>query len=311
LAILAEFGDRLLTLELYGLAVIAWTLIAAVILIKMWQWGKEWLVKMPVIILIVFLWLVMASAVNAKRGSHPWWFPIRASISVRVESEIVADVHTRAKWLAAKNGGRTTEVHKALFQDLYHEWKITLTPNRDTPKIVVSVRDARKPTDSIRTSTNAVISEAKPGWTSGFDEPTQVPDFYVRTITLDSFTESQTITIRKPIKSRVGVNQVTAIDLDLDRQITAACERCTIDVIPICTKCQPLFNNPHFIDLSQEINALLVQHVSGGSVTTRLDPDVPYPPLAVDESEIVEELHCVIPACTQLTVTMNQKTRVQ
>ena len=61
----------------------------------------------------------------------------------------------------------------------------------------------------------------------------------------------------------------------------------------------------------QEMKALIAQHVAGGPAPTRLDPDEPYPPLDVEESDMVTEVRCKTVQCTELIVTMAEKTRVQ
>ncbi len=313
LAVLAEVGDRMLTLELYGLAIFIWSLVTVAIIVKLWKWAGNAFVRVIVTSTVILIYAVMIDAVSVKRGNHPWWFPVAPFVSVQVKSEIVAEVHGRGMWLPPKNGGRTTEVYKPLFQDLFHDWTITLVPNRDTAQIVVSIQDARKPTDRIRVQpSSAIVSEPKPGWISGFDEPTQAPDFYTRTVTFSSLSEPGIITIRKPIKSQFGDNRITAIDLDLDRSVHATTERGRIVVIPIFSGPRPLSApNPHFNELIQELKALIAQKVTNGATVTRPDPDAPYPPLSVDESENVQELRCKEPICVEMTVTMKEKTRIQ
>jgi hypothetical protein len=47
---------------------------------------------------------------------------------------------------------------------------------------------------------NAVITETKKGWISGFEEPSHIPDFFVRTVTFTAMNGVTTITIRRPLK---------------------------------------------------------------------------------------------------------------
>jgi hypothetical protein len=309
----AELGDRMLTLELYGVTIVIWSLVAVAIAVKLWRCVRGVIARAIAALMLILIYAVAISAVNVKRVAHPWWFPIKPYVSVQVASEIVADVHTRAMWHPPKNGGRETGVYKPVFQDLFHEWTITLTPNRDTARIVVSIRDARQPTDRIRVQPpSAVISEPRPGWVSGFDEPTQVPDFYTRTVTFESISATAIIEIRKPIKSHFGENRIDAIDLDLDRKIGATIERGQIEVIPITSDNYPLSSsNPHFGGLIQELKVLIAQKVTNGPAITRPDPDEPYPALSIDESENVQELRCKNPTCSELTVEMKEKTRIR
>jgi hypothetical protein len=146
------------------------------------------------------------------------------SVSVVTTSDIIARIHSRSTRLPSGNTG----VYKPIFQDLFHDWTINVNPTRDVSQIVISIRDMRKPIDKIRVEPpeNAIISGTKPGWISGFEEPSQTPDFYVRTVTFATLDKPTTITIRRPIKSHIGVNTITALDLDLDRQVSASAEKC-------------------------------------------------------------------------------------
>jgi len=207
----------------------------------------------------------------------------------------------------------STGVYKPIFQDLFHDWTINVTPSPTASQIVISIQDARKPVDNIRVVPpgSAIISEPKAGWLSGFEEPSQTPDFYVRTVSFATLDKSATITIRRPIKSRIGVNTVTSLDLDLDRQVRVSAEKCKVVITPLSTVNYPLSAaNPHFHYLTDQLGALVAQKVSGTGFTTRLDPDEPYPPLAVNESELIEEIKCNSSPCTTMKVEMKEHTRV-
>jgi hypothetical protein len=233
------------------------------------------------------------------------------SVSVVVTSDIIARVHLRAMWLPSGS----TEVYKPIFQDLFHDWAIKVTPRRTTSEVIISILDARSPLDNIRVVPPeiAVVSKTKPGWLSGFSEPAQTPDFYVRTVSFATLDGPTTITIRRPIKSRgFGVNAITSLDLDFDRQVRASAEQCNVTVTPLSTVSNPLSSaNPHFNYLTDQLNTLLKQTVSGSGFTTRLDPDKPYPPLAVNESEMIEEIKCKDSPCKNMTVELKEKTRLQ
>lgn len=235
-----------------------------------------------VIILLSIIWGGMGWLMY-----HMW--PAECSITVDVNSTITASVHLRAPWLPTGQ----TEVYKPLFQDLFHEWVVKIVPNKEASQIIVSIRDARLPTDliSVDPSENAIISQAKPGWVSGFEEPTQTPDFFTRTVSISRLAKPATVTIRKPIKSKLGENKITSIDLDLDREMSASAEKCGIAMTSPPKSPRPLSDSPRFKELIQELHAMIVEEVSGKpGPTTRLDPDEPYPPLVVNESELVEEL---------------------
>jgi hypothetical protein len=310
IGLLLTVGGIMLELELYALAVAAWVTVGIIVVAKTCELQKpSRLLRILSTIATMIVCTLFITATDMKRGDRGWWFPKRCAVAVNVTSRILTRAHLRAKWIPSRH---ETEVYKPLFQDLFHEWVIIVTPNRDTSSVVVSIVDARKPVDNIRVipATGVTISEPKPGWASGFEEPTQAPDFFTRTVTFPALTLPETITIRRPIKSHFGSNALTSLDLDLDRQITASAEECLITVAPRSALPRPLSDNPRFGELIQEFRALLIQHVTGGPITTRPDPDEPYPPLEVSESELVEEAVCANSACTQLTITMKEKTRV-
>jgi hypothetical protein len=317
IGLLLTAGGLMLELELYAVAVAFWVLLGFFVIAKAFDWhgipGQPFisgLCRTGWVGAAIFGCVFLITATNLKRDGRPW-FPKKCEISINVSSSIMASVHSRAKWL---NHGRTTEVYKPFFQDLFHEWVITVTPNRDAAQTVISIKDARKPVDKIRVvpPQNVIISEPNPGWVSGFEEPTQAPDFYVRTVTFSTLSEPATITIRKPIKSHFGENRISTVDLDLDRQVLASADKCGTKVNPISRTSWPLSDaNPHFPELMQQLKALLVQHVTAGPAPTRPDPDEPYPPLGVEESDMTTELHCKNVQCTEMIVTMAEKTRVQ
>jgi hypothetical protein len=135
--------------------------------------------------------------------------------------------------------------------------------------------------------------------------------FFLRTVVFSRLAKPVNITIRKPIKSKLGGNKITSIDLDLDREISVSAEKCGTAMTLPPQSPRPLSDSPRFKSLTQELHAMIVETVSGKpGPTTRLDPDEPYPPLAVNESELVEELRCKTPVCSEMTVTMKEKTRV-
>ncbi len=309
---LLGFGGLMLDLEIYCIAVAAWVAVGIIAVAKICEWQTtSRFLRFAAIIAAIIVCTLLITATNIKRGDNAWCFPKKCEISIDVSSNIMAVVHSRAKW---KNHGRTTDVYKPLFQDLFHEWVINVTPSGDAAQIVISINDAREPLDKIRVTPpqNVVVSEPKPGWVSGFEEPTHVPDFYVRTVTFPTLSEPATITIRKPIKSHFGENRISTVDLDLDRQVSASAYKCLVKVTSISATSRPLSDaNPHFPELMQEMKALIAQHVAGGPAPTRLDPDEPYPPLDVEESDMVTEVHCKTVQCTELIVTMAEKTRVQ
>jgi hypothetical protein len=324
---LLAFGFTMMQIGEWAAAVACWILFGCILFWKVMSWrsgGQEqWIIKLlksvGAVLIIGVCGVLIAITDLRKPDQEPWsnlqkWnWPGHqppCSVSVSVTSEIVARVHLRAKWLPSGSTG----VYAPIFQDLFHEWVINVTLTRTVPEIVVDIQDARKPTDKIRIepSGNNITSEPKPGWMSGFDEPTQAPDFYVRSVTFSALGKPTVITIRRPIKSsQIGLNSITSLDLDLDRQVRASAEQCKVMLTPVSTSHSPLSaDNPHFQYLIDQLRALLAERVSGKEGTvTRLDPDAPYPPLEVNGSELVEELRCTNSPCTRMLVAMKERTR--
>jgi len=192
---------------------------------------------------------------------------------------------------------------------MFHDWKIEIKPTQGAAQITITIRDERKPTDKIQVvpADNAVVSDAKVGWVSGFDEPTQIPDFYLRTITFSDFENPATITIRKPIKSMLGMNQINYFDLDLDRQVAASAGKCQLVLHSVPSVAV------HFPVLLDQLKAMMARPANGAGsapIPTKLDPDAAYPPLALRESELVQEVKCSNSPCTMLLVELKEKTRV-
>lgn len=284
-------------------AILASMGVAGVVSIIFIVWGLQAAYKKALVVSLSLLWHVVLVILD-------WWAPKPinpptaepCSIVVTPNSEIVSRVHLRAMWLPPPS--HDTGVYKPIFQDLFHDWVINVVPTGTASKVIISIQDARKPVDNIRVepSEGAIVSEPKPAWFSGFEEPSQTPDFYVRTVGFSTLDKPETISIRKPIKSHSGVNKITSLDLDLDRQLRASADKCKVSLAPLSTSISG--TSPRFQKLIEELKALVAQKVSGKGFPTRLDPDQPYPPLAVNESEMVQELRCNSDPCKTFSVTM-------
>jgi hypothetical protein len=260
---------------------------------------------------ILALCVLMVAITVARKGVEPWTnlaklLPHPCSVSVAVKDQILDRVHTRARWLP---DGHTTELYKPVFRDLFHDFIVTITPSKMTSNVVVTIQDARKPADVLHVDPPniATVTGPRPSSVSGFEEPTQAPDFWIRTVKFAALDKPATITIRKPIKGKIGENVITNLDLDLDLdrtlRVTAGdtCKVVTTPVPPVSDRLKQLVDH---------IKALIAQKLTG-PVMTRPDPDQPYPPLAVNESESVLELRCKDPACVQVDMTPYEKTRIQ
>src|SRR5271157_3849015 len=63
-----------------------------------------------------------------------------------------------------------------------------------------------------------------------------------------------------------------------------------------------------FRTLVDQLRALIAWKWGQNVIFTRLDPDDPYPPLVVNESEMVMEARCTSSPCTTLSVEMQERT---
>ena len=213
-------------------------------------YSRVWLFGLSVVIFLGFwlvsgqlfkrqLWALLLSLVVAAAAfaGIDKWAPKPppptepCSLAANTTSVIISRVHSRATW----DPSGSTELYKPVFQDLFHDWIITLNPQGMATQVVVTIQDPQRPLDSIRVLPveNAIISNSKPGWISGFDEPSQIPDFYLRTVSFYALSKPTKITIRRPIQSKTPtVNTITAADLDLDRVVRVSAESCNIVYVP-------------------------------------------------------------------------------
>ena len=112
----------------------------------------------------------------------------------------------------------------------------------------------------------------------------------------------------------MGENSISAVDFDLDRTVSATADGVRVKLKPVLTEAFPLTGHTkHFDDLCTELRGLLAEKlINGNMVSPRLNPDDPYPPLKLNESEQVVELKCTNPSCSQLTVSMEPEfSRIQ
>ena len=297
-----------LTIKIIGLGLVCW---GCIFLLRDSYWTYHWSRTKKAVAGVFLIGIALCSSVpqfvSQWRIEHPPKRP--CTVSVILTSEIVARVHLRTMWLPPNSEGK----YNPIFQDLFHDWVIKLNRNGNASQVAISIQDARKPVDNIRVNPpqNSVVSEPKPEWLSGFEEPTQAPEFYLRTVKFATLNKETTITIRRAIKSRVGANMINAFDLDLDRQVRASAEECNVVVTPLSPMNDPLSaKNPHFDYLVDQLAALLHQKTSGSEIKTRFNPDEPYPPFAVNESEVIEEIRCTSTPCKTMRVDFVEHHRI-
>jgi hypothetical protein len=257
------------------------------------------------IIFIISLVITFSILINTVRGHALWSNLLTPSVLADSSSEIVALLHSRARVLPSGN----TEVYTPQFQDLWHDWKISLMPHGIIFDLTVFVQDQTKPDDKIQVAAqnDATITGPRAGWISGFDEPYHTPDFFVRTVNFKTLDEAATITIRRPVKSRnPAVNTVTSLDLDLERIVRISAGRCNIRHSPIVGM------NKRFEILTDQLRVLALW--KGGpdasqTVVTRMNPEDPLLPLEVNGSELITEARCKDYPCKNLLITLSQHSR--
>ena len=232
---------------------------------------------------------------------------LRGKLAVNVDSAIVAEVHTRGMWNA-----KGEAMQKPEYQELFHDWTIKLDAVRVTSATTITIRDARRPNDRVHVEPSATsVSEPEPRWVSGFSEPSHAPDYFVRTIKFDRLIGTAKIVLRRPIKSRDGVNTLSTLDLDLDREISASAKNADVSVqMPPRGKSPYTADSEHFRQLGLEMTRLSSERTFG-TVNTRLNPDEPPPALKVQEDEIIWDLQCKLPMCNGFTAAViSNRTRI-
>ena len=283
-----------------GIAVLCGALLMLIVALCIIWTLRRWVSVAIALLTMLLFWF---GGVQFVRNEWTHGQPkLECSMYASATSEIVARLYSRATILPSG----TTEVYRPQFQDLFHDWIIKLSPNGTALTVVVTIQDESKPFDHMRVDPpgGAVITDVKPGWLSGFDEPSHAPDFFVRTVTFAFLDGPATITIRRPIKHKTPeVNTITATDLDLDRIVRVSAQHCSLTDTPRIDK------QNRFATLVDQLRVLALWkggpgHPNAKDVITRRNPDEPFPPLPSGESEMIVEARCKNAPCKNLSITM-------
>ena len=190
-----------------------------------------------------------------------------------------------------------------MLQEFFYIWELTLVPEGETGKLRVAIKDPiEHPDDPIKVEPDvASISDIKPKWMSGFEEPSRKPDYYERIIqfteTLDK-TRPARITIRRPI--RLENRELKLAALDFSRTFDADAENCRV----VASKYDGNKQSPLLLKQFQTLIDWRYPGLDSAPLPVRADPNVPLPPLNPAEVEITLEARCQDPDCK--TMEMRQ-----
>jgi hypothetical protein len=234
--------------------------------------------------------------------------PAGKSTSPKLKTTTNAEIVSRIYMRGADPPPGESSSYEPYIQELFYEWALSLMPNSDVSNIVVVVQGA-EPNSQDRFSVNsisAVISDWKPHWMSGFEEPSRPPDDYVKSVSFSEMRKDETVTIRvrRPIYLARGENKLTP-------------DKFPDHLFEIAT--DPNYEiEKHVYDAESRFPLLVVQigaftRYSGrkdrAPLRIRPNPDEPMPPLGPNETEGSIELRCKNDTCTEFTAQQLESRR--
>lgn len=140
----------------------------------------------------------------------------RAQNSCETETVQGSHIVSRAYAVAAHISERRKTL-KISFQVLFYEWFFKIRTERQLPGVTVILSNlSRDDRLSVIPETTAV-SEAKPKWATGFEEPYFLPDYYFRTA---AFTDLQpgndySVAVMRPLKQTLQIDQRNLVEVHL------------------------------------------------------------------------------------------------
>ena len=203
-------------------------------------------------------------------------------INATVDTVVVTRLHSRG--IIPTPAGRTIYT-SPMFQELFYDWVLTISPNRDAGAIFVVLKDRRKSNYRLRIEpTETAQSEPTPGWATGFNEPRE-PDYYKRVIRWEHLDKLATITIRRPIKLKRGGTRFDASSFPAGEYEINSNIPCSITKSDIYEDA-----NDRFLHLMPFVKILAnSKYRDGRPLVTLADPDVPLPPPKPGEFETTLE----------------------
>jgi hypothetical protein len=232
-----------------------------------------------------------------------WAMTTPCELFTVIKRDIVARVFARG--ISPKLGETVTI--KPNLQELFYEWQLELIPSRSVSGLEIDFRYDKLAKDRIRSVPDAAISEPKPRWMSGFDEPARPADYYVQSVRFAHVLRNQKalVIIRHAIKLPQKSNKFAAADFDRSFDLSA----------PICrlSRRDHKLSDKEFANLMFRAATLGMWKYSGPTEPppqTIRDPDEPVPPLAANEVESSVEVRCQDDTCKRLIVKQLEARRV-
>jgi len=223
-----SLGDRL------GLAGLAMALIGTAITI-LWP-DKKWIGWLSLILAVGLLagWAVLEIKERFGTGPIPRTVSIvlgalaigglavliwhsaahSARCSVSVSSAVVARLYA----IASLSGVEKDQDRAFKFQELFYEWNVNVIIEGRILDATLEINNLTKDDRISVSPEDSFLSELRPRWMSGFDEPTHSPDYYSRVIRfadIDSHARAGKVSIRRlmrgPVLSNTSIVRVIAV----------------------------------------------------------------------------------------------------
>jgi hypothetical protein len=233
----------------------------------------------------IAIWLIVYSALAV-------WF-LSTKLAVGGASDMVARVYARG---VLPQSPATSSEYKPYLQEFFYDWVLTLAANGQTGEITVIIDDPiEHKDDKPKVEPDPLsVSDLKPKWLSGFDEPSRKPDFYERTVTFSDLDKDRParVILRRPIRfpAQFGPQEFS-------RSFRVIANKCRIKVQPSIGDAQ------HLQQLTKQLQTLANWRYSGlsnPSLPIRENPDAPLTPLAPFEVETTLEVRCEDASCKKM-----------
>jgi hypothetical protein len=159
-------------------------------------------------------WLALVLAAGLLVGWTVLAMKARAArCSVSISSAVVARLYA-----IADVSGMKDEHLPFAFQELFYEWKADVTLEGQIPDATLEINNLTKDDRISVSPEDSFLSELRPRWMSGFDEPTHGPDYYSRVIRfadIDSHARAGKVSVRRlmqgPVLSNTSIVRVIAV----------------------------------------------------------------------------------------------------
>jgi hypothetical protein len=185
-------------------------------------------------------------------------------------------------------------------QELFYDWALTLSPNHNAGDVVVDLKDEEKPAYRSKVDpAEATVSDVTRGWMSGFTEPRE-PDYYKRIIRWERLSKTATITIRRPMKFRLGTDRFDASSFPISGYEVTSTVGCNVEESNLYEDSQV-----RFLHLMLQFRSLADWKYGKQQKPAKilLDPDVPLPSLQPGEAEATVEVRCKNDPCNEVVVS--------